>query len=68
MAKKQLSQSDILLEMHKDIKEIKEKLIPDLKVEMAITKERSSNTAKIITGVGGLIAVAVSSAIAWVTK
>jgi hypothetical protein len=62
---KKLSQLDILSEMHKDIKEIKEQLIPGLKIDMAIMKEKSSHSAKIITGVGGLIAVGISSAIAF---
>ena len=62
---KKLSQFDMLAEMHKDIKEIKEQLIPSLKIEMAVMKEKSSTSAKVITGVGGLVAVAVSTAIAW---
>jgi len=68
MAKKALSSNELLKEMHNDIKEIKEQLIPNLKVEMATMKAESSGTAKIITGVGGLVAVGVSSAVAWLTK
>lgn len=52
-------------EIHKDIKEVREKDIPNLKVDLAVVKERSSNHAKIVSGIGGIIAVAVSTAIAW---
>lgn len=52
-------------EIRKDLKAVREIDIPGLKIELAVVKEKSSNTAKIITGIGGLIAVAVSAAIAW---
>lgn len=57
-----------LEEMHKDLKEIREKDIPQLKIDMAVVKERSSHQAKIITGIGGAITLAVSTAVAWITK
>ena len=57
--------SDKLDEIHKDIKEVREKDIPNLKVDLAVVKERSSSYAKVVSGIGGLIAVGVSSAIAW---
>lgn len=57
-----------LEEMHNDLKELREKDIPNLKIEMAVMKERTSHQAKIITGVGGLIAVITSAAVALMTK
>lgn len=55
-------------EMHKDLKEVREKDIPNLKIDMAVVKERSSHQAKIITGIGGAVTLAVSTAVAWFTK
>lgn len=52
-------------EIKKDVKEIRQIDIPNLRVEQAIEKEKSNRSAKIITGVGGAIAVLVSSAIAF---
>lgn len=57
-----------LEEIHKDLKEVREKDIPALKIEVAVMKERSSSYAKIITGVGGAITLAVSTAVAWLIK
>ena len=49
--------------------EVRTKTIPELQtkfaVEHALAKERVSRDAKIITTVGGIITLAVSSAIAW---
>lgn len=39
--------------------------IPKLKTEMEVIKVKTSNSAKIISGIGGLIAVAVSTAVAF---
>lgn len=57
--------SEKLDEIHNDIKEVREKDIPNLKIDLAVVKERSTTHAKVISGVGGILAVAVSSAIAW---
>jgi hypothetical protein len=57
--------SEKLDEIHNDIKEVREKDIPNLKIDLAVVKERSSTYAKLISAVGGIIAVAISSAIAW---
>ena len=54
-----------LEEIHLDLKEVREKDIPQLKIDVAVVKEKSSMQAKIISAIGGLIAVAVSTAIAW---
>lgn len=48
-----------------EMKEVRQVDIPKLKVEMAIVKEKSSNSAKIITAIGGAITIAVSSVIAY---
>jgi hypothetical protein len=53
-----------LEEIHKDIKEVREKDIPTIKVEVAEVKVKTSLQAKIVTGVGGLVAVGISTAIA----
>lgn len=53
-----------LQELKKEIKEIRQTDIPNLKIDIAIEKERTSKTARIITGVGGIISIAVSAAIA----
>ena len=42
-----------------------EKKLDSIIPEVATIKERSSNSAKIISAIGGLIAVAVSTAIAF---
>ena len=52
-------------QIHCDLKEVREKDIPNIKVDVAVIKEKSSMQAKIISAIGGLIAVAVSTAIAW---
>lgn len=60
---------DIILSDLKSIKqnieEIRQKDIPNIKVEIAVVKSETKNSAKIITGVGGLIAVLTSIAIAY---
>lgn len=59
---------DRLEEMHKDLKDLREKDIPKLQVDIAVMKERTSHNAKVITGIGGAITLAVSTAVAWITK
>lgn len=57
-----------LKEVKADVKELREKDLPQLKVDIAIEKERSSKAAKIITIVGGGLAIATSTAVAWLVK
>lgn len=54
-----------LRSIKESIEEIRQKDIPNIKVEMAVVKSESKTSAKIITGIGGLIAVATSMAIAY---
>jgi hypothetical protein len=56
---------DKLDAIHKDVKEVREKDIPNLKVEVAVMKEKTSTHAKIVSAIGGLIAIATSAAIAY---
>lgn len=42
--------------------------LPNLKIEVALIKERTNRSARIITGVGGLVTLAVSSAIAYMKR
>ena len=51
-------------EVKRELKEVRQMDIPNMREEMAVVKERSNNTAKIIAGAGSLIAIVVSSAIA----
>lgn len=68
MAKK-IGINEILLrelqEIKADVKEVRQKDIPSLREEFAVIKEKTRNSAKIIAGVGGAIAVLTSAAIAW---
>jgi len=57
-----------LEEIHRDLKELREKDIPNLKIDMAVMKEKTSSTAKMIAGVGGALTLMVSTAVAWLTK
>lgn len=50
--------------IEREVKEVRQSDIPKLKLDMAVMKEKTSNSAKIISGIGGLVAVAVSTAIA----
>jgi hypothetical protein len=59
---------DRIEEMHKDLKDLREKDLPKLQIEMAVMKEKTSHHAKVITGIGGAITLAVSTAVAWITK
>jgi len=55
-------------EIKKDIKEVRQTDIPNLQISMAVEKVKNSNTAKIITGIGGAITLLVSVAAAYLTK
>ena len=59
---------DRLEEMHKDLKDLREKDLPKLQVDIAVMKERTSHSAKVIAGIGGAVTLAVSTAVAWITK
>lgn len=48
-----------------EIKDIRQKDIPNIKTDIAVVKSESKASARIITGIGGLIAIATSAAIAW---
>lgn len=48
-----------------ELKEVRYKDIPNIKEDMAVVKSESKTAAKIITCVGGLLAVATSMAIAY---
>ena len=48
-----------------ELKEVRQKDIPNLKIDMALVKEKSNTSAKIISGIGGILAVGTSMAIAW---
>lgn len=47
------------------IDDLRTKELPNMKTEIAILKEKAQRTTKIIAGVGGLVTVAVSTAIAY---
>lgn len=51
--------------IEKEVKEVRYKDIPKLQTDIAVVKEKSSNSAKIITAIGGAITLAVSTAIAF---
>lgn len=70
MAKKKrkamaFSVADKLEEIHNDIKQVREVDIPNLKVDVAVVKANAGMQAKIITAIGGIVSVAVSTAIAF---
>ncbi len=48
-----------------ELKEVRQTDIPNLQIELAVTKEKTSTTAKVISAVGGLVAIATSTAIAY---
>ena len=60
---------DKLEHIEAKLDEVRTKTIPELQtkfaVEHALAKDRFTREAKIITAVGGVITLAVSSAIAW---
>lgn len=51
--------------IEKEVKEVRNTDIPNLKIEVAVVKEKSNTSAKIISGIGGILAVGTSVAIAW---
>lgn len=53
-----------LEKMEGKIDNLLENVVPAIKTELAVTKDRSSRMALIITGIGGILAVAVNAAIA----
>lgn len=55
--KKQSTNFDLLSEMHKDVKEIKEKLIPEIKEEIGVLKVKNSIWSSVTGVVGGLAAI-----------
>ena len=57
MVKKRLTQFDMIGEMHKDIKEIKENLIPDIRSEINILKVKNSIWSSVTGLMGGMFAV-----------
>ena len=58
MAKKRMSSFDMIHEMHTDIKEIKETLIPNIRVEMGQLKVKSGIWAAVTGMLGGALAFA----------
>jgi hypothetical protein len=46
--------------IHNDLKEVREKDLPEIRTEMAIFKERTSGQAKTYSLIGGVIAVLMS--------
>lgn len=60
---------DLLLQRLESIEskldEIRTSSIPKLEKNYAVLKSETSHSAKIITGIGGLIAIAVSTAVAF---
>ena len=54
-----------LQELKQDVKDIRQTDIPNIKTDIAVVKSESKTSARIISGVGGLIAIATSVAIAW---
>lgn len=63
-----ISKEDLILQsfdrVEKKIDKLMEEIVPQLKTDMAVMKTKSSNTAAIITGIGGAITLAVSVAAA----
>jgi hypothetical protein len=56
---------ELLLEVRKDVKQVKEIDIPKLQSGFAVIKAETSTSAKIISAIGGIIAVCVSVAVAY---
>jgi hypothetical protein len=56
MSKKSLTASEMLSEMHKDIKEIKETLIPNLRTELAVLKVKNTMWSALTGVMGGFLA------------
>lgn len=58
MAKKRMSSFNMIQEMHTDIKQIKEELIPNIRVEMGQLKVKSGIWAAVTGMLGGVLAFA----------
>jgi len=52
-------------EVKTEVKEVRQTDIPNLKIEIAVMKQRTSLSAKVITGVGAAITLFISTVIAW---
>jgi len=55
-------------EIKQDLKEVRQNDIPNINTKIAVVQTESKTAAKIITGIGGAITLAVSVAAAWLTK
>ena len=53
-----------LEEIHEDLKQVRTKDIPDLQIKVAVVEEKSKSSAKVVSAIGGIIAIATSAAIA----
>lgn len=58
MAKKRMTSFSMITEMHQDIKQIKEELIPNIRVEMGQLKVKSGIWAAVTGMLGGALAFA----------
>lgn len=57
MPKKYLSQVQMLSEMHADIKQIKEELIPNIRTEIGVLKVKNGVWSSMTGIIGGMLAV-----------
>jgi hypothetical protein len=55
--KKKLSSFDMIAEMHSDIKQIKEELIPKMKIDISDLKVRSGMWSTVTGLLGGVFAI-----------
>jgi F420-dependent methylenetetrahydromethanopterin dehydrogenase len=53
-------------EIHEDVKQVRTKDIPNLQVKVAVVEEKSKHSAKVVSAIGGIIAIATSAAIAMI--
>lgn len=51
-----------------DVKDIRQKDIPEIRADIAVVKDRASQRAMLIAGVGGLISTATAVAAAYLMK
>ena len=58
MTKKKFTADDLILEMHKDIKQIKEDLIPSIRIELKGIKVKTGIFATLTGLIGGALAFA----------
>ena len=47
------------------INEVRTKDIPNMKIDIAVVKTESKSSARVVAGIGGAIAIAVSTAVAF---